>query len=656
MSDAPELSKTEHLKTGSRYLRGTIREELQNDAPNFTEDSYQLLKFHGTYQQDDRDQRKAKNPDGTRKGKQFIMMIRTRLPGGRCTAEQLLTELEMGDRFGNGTVRLTSRQGFQLHSVLKSNLRETIAGINAAKLSTIAACGDVSRNVMSCPAPIKNNPVRDEMYAMAARFAEHFKPKSQAYYEVWLRDLNDPESPQVNVTDPAAAFEVEPIYGLSYLPRKFKFGFGLPEDNCVDCYGNDCGFLAVHENDKILGYNVMVGGSMGQTVSRKDTFPAVGKRLAFVPPENLLDVATAIVSLQREHGNRVDRKRARMKYLVADWGIPKFKATVEEYYGHKIEDPHPTDVHDVDDHLGWREQGDGNLYLGLAIPDGRIADFEGGSQWKSALREILGQFGMECRVTALAGLILCDIPPEAKPEINTILRKHKIKLAEELSLLRRYSMACVALPTCGLAVTESERVIHDVIHAVEERIAQYGLAKERIAIHMTGCPNGCARPYTPDIGIVGKTLNKYTIYLGGNIIGTRIGFIYDDLVPLDNIADVVSPALAYYKQARESGEGFGDFCWRMGKEELQRYAGLLDEETNLLTGEVGTLSDVELTSLIDRFSEELSAEQLRHVVSEANTRLNNGSAANTDLARAVGTANTRFQVAASGGVRLEVRD
>src|SRR5690606_4649058 len=248
----------------------------------------------------------------------------------------------------------------------------------------------------------------------------------------------------------------------------------------------------------------------------------------------------------------------------------KFKAKVEEYYGQKIADPDPMDVHDVDDHLGWREQGDGNLYLGLAIPDGRIADFEGGSQWKTTIREIVGKFGMECRVTALAGLILCDIPPEAKPEINAILRKHKIKLAEELSLLRRYSMACVALPTCGLAVTESERVIHDIIHGVEERIAQYGLSKERIAIHMTGCPNGCARPYTPDIGIVGKSVGKYTIYLGGNIIGTRIGFIFEDMVPLEKIADVVSPALAYYKQARDPGEGFGDFCWRVGQEDLKR--------------------------------------------------------------------------------------
>lgn len=647
MSDAPELSKTEHLKAESRYLRGTLREELKTDAPDFTDDATQLLKFHGSYQQDDRDRRKEKNPDGTPKGRHFIMMVRTRLPGGRCTAAQLLAELDLADRFGNGTLRLTSRQGFQLHHILKRDIRQTIASINEAKLSTIAACGDVSRNVMSCPAPIRGDGVRDEMYAMAAKCAEHFKPKSAAYYEVWLRDLDEPESPQVNVTDPKAAFEVEPIYGLTYLPRKFKIGFALPEDNCIEVYANDLGFLTIHEHGKVIGYNVLVGGSMGQTPSRQDTFPAVGKRMAFVTPDQLIDVATAIVGVQRDNGNRSDRKRARMKYVVADWGVPKFKAKVEEYYGYPLPDPHPADVTDVDDHLGWREQGDGNWYLGLAVPDGRVADFEGGSQWKTAIREILAKYGMECRVTALAGLILCDIPAEAKPEINAILRKHKIKLAEELSLLRRYSMACVALPTCGLAVTESERVIHDVIHSVETRIAKYGLSRERIAIHMTGCPNGCARPYTPDIGIVGKTLNKYTIYLGGNVLGTRIGFIYEDTVPLDKIADVVSPALAYYKQARQNGESFGDFCWRVGKDDLQRYAKLLAAETQMLETELGTLSDTELTVLLDRFAEDLSCEQLQRTLAEGTHRLNNGSAGNGELSRAVTTAGRRLELTAA---------
>lgn len=645
MSDTPEPSKAEALKGSSRYLRGTLRDELKNDAPDFSDDATGLLKFHGSYQQDNRDKRKEKNPDGTPKGRHYIMMIRTRLPGGRCTAAQLLAELNLADRFGNGTLRATSRQGFQHHHVLKKNIRETIAGINAAKMSTIAACGDVSRNVMSCPAPIRNNGVRDEMYAMAAKCAEHFKPRTSAYYEVWLKDLDDPEAPEVNVTDPAAAFEVEPIYGLVYLPRKFKIGFALPEDNCVEVYANDLGFLTVHEHGKVIGYNVLVGGSMGQTPSRQDTFPAVGKRMAFITPDRLIDVATAIVGVQRDNGNRVDRKRARMKYVIADWGLPKFKAKVEEYFGGPLDDPHPADVTDTDDHLGWREQGDGKLYLGLAVPDGRIADFEGGTQWKSALRELLGKYGMDVRVTPNAAILLCDIDPAAKPDINATLRKHKVKLAEELSLLRRYAMACVALPTCGLAVAESERVIHDVVHEIEARIAKYGLSKERIVVHMTGCPNGCARPYTPDIGIVGKTLGKYTIYLGGNLLGTRIGFIYEDTVPLAKIPDVVSGPLAYYKQARQPGETFGDFCWRVGKDDLQRYAKLLAQETTTLEAELGALSDAELTVLLDRYAEDLSCEQLQRALGEGTHRLNNGSAENGELNRAVTDAGRRLELA-----------
>ena len=645
--DAPKLDKSEARKAQSRFLRGTLAEELKNDSPEFSEDALQLLKFHGSYQQDDRDLRKAKNPDGTPKGKHFIMMVRTRLPGGRCSAAQLLAELDIADRFGNGTLRATSRQGFQHHGILKSDIRETIRGINAAKMSTIAACGDVSRNVMSCPAPIKGDGVRDEMFAMAELCAEHFKPRGGAYYDVWLRDADDPEAPQIDVTDPAAALEVEPIYGLTYLPRKFKIGFALPDDNCIDVYTQDLGFLAIPEGGRVVGYNAIVGGGMGQTVSRKDTFPALGHRMAFVAPEQVIDVATAVVGVQRDFGGRTDRKRARLKYLIYDQGLDWFKAKVEEYYGHALPGPRDVDVTDVDDHLGWREQGDGNLYLGLAVPDGRIADFAGGSQWKTCLRELLTTYGMEVRVTALAGVILCDIPPAERPKIAAVLRKHKCAPAEELSLLRRNAMACVSLPTCGLAVAESERVIHDVVHAIEARVAKYGLANERIATHMTGCPNGCARPYTPDIGIVGKTLGKYTLYLGGNVIGTRLGFVYDDMIPLAEIADRVSGPLAYYKQARTPGETFGDFCARVGKDDLRRYSDLLAAETATLEGELGGLSDKELTVLLDRFTDDLSCEQLQRTLTEGTRRLSNGSAADADLKQAVNAAGKRLELAGS---------
>ena len=639
-----ELSKMEPLKAQSRYLRGTLREELGNDADHFSEDAAQLLKFHGSYQQDDRDLRKAKHADGTPKGKQFMMMVRTRIPGGRVTAAQFLMELDLCDRYGNGTLRATSRQGFQHHGIIKDDIAATIKAINETKLSTIGACGDVSRNVMSCPAPIKGDPVRDAMYDLAGRLAVQFQPRSSGYYEVWLRDADDPEAKEVNVTDPRAAFEIEPVYGLTYLPRKFKIGLALPEDNCIDVYTQDLGLLCIHEAGQVLGYNVLVGGGMGQTPSRTDTFPALGQRMAFVTPEQVIDVATAIVGVQRDHGNRVDRKRARMKYLIHDRGLAWFKEKVEEYYGQPLPEPHAADVTDTDDHLGWHEQGDGKLFVGLPVPDGRIADFEGGAQWKTALREILNKYGMEARVTALAGIILCDIPPDAKPDIAATLRKHGCAPAETLSLLRRNAMACVSLPTCGLAVAESERVIHDVVHDLETRIAQYGLSAERIAIHMTGCPNGCARPYTPDIGIVGKTLGKYTLYLGGNMIGTRLGFIYADLVPFDKLADTVSPALAYYKQSRQSGEGFGDFCARVGRDDLQRYADLMTTETTTLRDELGTLSDQELTTLLDRFAADLSCEQLQQALGEGSTRLNNGSAGEAELRQAVDAAGQRLEL------------
>ena len=572
------------------------------------------------------------------------MMVRTRLPGGRCTAAQLLAELDIADRFGNGTLRATSRQGFQHHGVVKGDIQATIRAINEAKLSTIAACGDVSRNVMACPAPIKNDGVRDEMHALSERVAQKLTPKSGAYYEVWLRDGDDPEAPEVNVTDPRAAFEVEPLYGLYYLPRKFKVGIALPEDNCIDIHTQDLGFLTIAEGGKVVGYNVLVGGGMGQTPSRKDTFPRLAEPMAFVTPEQAVDVAVAVVGVQRDFGNRQDRKRARMKYLIHDRGLAWFKQKVEEYYGGPLPEPRPVFVTDTDDHLGWRAQGDGNWYLGLPVPDGRIADFEGGSQWKSCLRELLTAYGMECRVTALAGILLCDINPDDKPAVNAILKKHGCKPAEQLSLLRRNAMACVSMPTCGLAVAESERVIHDVVHSIEARIAQYGLSGERIAIHMTGCPNGCARPYTPDIGIVGKSLAKYTLYLGGNVMGTRLAFIYDDLIPFEKLADTVSAPLAYYKQARNSGESFGDFCARVGKDDLQRYAGLMKEENAVLDGELGRLNDKELAVLLNQFAGELNCEQLQRALAEGSTRLNNGSANNGELKQAVTNASGRLEL------------
>jgi sulfite reductase (ferredoxin) len=563
MSDPgqPKLSKEEFLKEGSRQLRGSIAQELANDqADSFVEDNAKLLKHHGTYQQDDRDARKEKTVEGVRRGKAYMFMVRTRVPGGKVTAGQLLAELDLCDRYGNGTLRITSRQGLQLHGVVKKNLREAIRGINRTLLTTLAACGDVERNVMCCPAPFEGNPIRREMQQMADRVAEHLKPRTTGYYEIWL---SDDEGNQIDATEFKPADE--PIYGARYLPRKFKTAFALPEDNCVDIYSNDLGFVAIVEDGAIQGYNVLVGGGMGVTPSAHKTFPAVARRMAFARPDQVIAVAEAVVKVQRDFGNREDRKVARLKYLIANWGLVAFKAKVEEYLGEPLPEPHPADITDVDDHLGWHEQGDGRLFLGINIENGRIKD-EGDLRIKTGLRVLLEKYGMRGRLTPLQSLILCDIEPAQRRTVEAILADHGIRPVEELSLLRRYAIACPAFPTCGLSITESERVMPQLIDALDAELARLDLSGERISVHMTGCPNGCARPYTPDIGLVGKTLGKYTILVGGNATGTRLNFIYKDLVPFDEIVPSLSPLLARFKAQRHNGESFGDFCQRLGKE------------------------------------------------------------------------------------------
>jgi sulfite reductase (ferredoxin) len=566
-AEETKRSKLEFLKEGSRQLRGTLVEELSNDDAAFSADASQLLKHHGSYMQDDRDVRKQKNPDGTKKGKAYSCMVRTRIPGGRVTADQFLAELDLCDQLANGTVRITSRQGFQLHGVLKSNLRETIQAINASNLTTLAACGDVNRNVMCCPAPYKNNPVHDQMQALSQELAEHFRPKSTAYHEIWLTD-EDGNRENVTEFQPVE----EPIYGKYYLPRKFKMAIALPDDNCIDIYTQDLGFLAVVEGDQIVGYNVIVGGGMGRTPSAEKTFPRVGDKMTYVTCEQVLAVAEAVVKVQRDFGNREDRKRARLKYLVHDWGLAKFKAKVEEYFGGSLPDPHPSDVTGVEDHMGWHEQGDGKLFLGINIENGRIKD-EGDLRLKTGLRAVLQKYGMDTRLTALQSVILCDIDPADKADIEALLTEHGIQLAENLSLVRRFSIACPAFPTCGLSITESERVMPEVVDQLEAVISEHGLEDQKIAVHMTGCPNGCARPYTPDIGLVGRAVGKYTLFLGGNPEGTRVGFIYRDMVPMDEIASTVSPLLASYRSDRQNGESFGDYCHRLGKDQLEALAG-----------------------------------------------------------------------------------
>ena len=573
MSDQPQTpaakpSAVELTKIASHYLAGDIAQELVDSAPGFGKASVQLLKNHGTYQQDDREQRKAK--EGAKSTREISFMVRTRVPGGKLTAAQLLAQIDLGDELANGTVRLTTRQAIQHHGIVKGDLKATIQRINEIQLTTLAACGDVERNMMCCPAPIRNNPVREEMQLMADKLAEHLAPRTLAYHEIWLTDPDTGEESLVG--GGSEGKEIEPIYGPTYLPRKFKTAFALPEDNCTDIYANDLGLLAVHEQGKILGYNVLAGGGMGVTPSAAKTFPALAKRLGFVKPEDVLDIATAIVKVQRDFGNRSDRKVARLKYTIHTMGLENFRAKVEEYFGKPLAPCHPADVHAFDDHIGWCDQCDGKHFYGLNVENGRIHD-TGDFRLKTALRQILNDVKPGVRITAHQSLLFTDLAAADRVRITEILHAHGVKTSEEISTLRRWSMACVALPTCSLAVAESERVLPGLIDSLEPEVAKLGLSQEAFTLRMTGCPNACARPYNSDIGIVGRTLGKYTIFLGGRLLGDRLNAAYKDVVPFDDLCREITAVLACYKAERSHGESLGDFCHRKGVDGVRTWAG-----------------------------------------------------------------------------------
>jgi len=565
MSEAKEekpaekkLSAVEVFKQESNYLAGPIPEELVDENEFFGKASIQLLKHHGTYQQDNRDSRK-------KSGKSYSFMVRTTIPGGKLNSEQLLAELDLCDELGNTTLRITTRQGLQLHGILKSDLRQTIRRINETQLTTLAACGDVERNVMCSPCPYKGDPVYDQMQEMADKIAKHLQPRTKAYHELWLTDQQTGEK-QLAGGGPNGDV-IEPIYGPTYLPRKFKTGIGLPGDNSADIYSQDLGLLGICEAWNIVGYNVLVGGGFGTTPSAKKTFAAIAQPMCFVTTTQTVDVAEAIVKVQRDFGNRADRKVARLKYLIHNWGLDRFKQKVEEYYGAELPAPRLVAVNAFNDGMGWHAQGDGRWFYGLNVENGRIKD-EGLYRLKSALRQICTELRPPLRLTAHQSIIFCDLEEADRPRLEKILREHCVPLTEETSAARRWSIACPALPTCGLAITESERVLPSMIDQLEAELDQLGLGEEVFTTRMTGCPNGCARPYNSDIGLVGKTADKYTIFLGGRVEGDRLNFVYKDKVPTAEVVSTLVSVFRFFKTARQNGESFGDFCHRQGAEQL----------------------------------------------------------------------------------------
>jgi sulfite reductase (ferredoxin) len=554
MSDKP-LSAVEKVKEESRGLRGDLGEQLVSGSDHFSDTGAQLLKFHGTYQQEDRDQRRERRGTDSEPHHQF--MVRCKIPGGVLTGEQYLVIDELADRYGNGTLRVTTRQGNQFHGVLKGDLKATIRAVNDVLVTTLGACGDVVRNVISCPAPVAGG-LRAAVLQVARQLSDHLLPRTQAYHEIWL------DGEQVAGGPP----EVDPIYGTRYLPRKFKVAFAFPDDNCCDVHSNDLGFLAVTQGDRLAGFNVLVGGGMGRTHGKTDTYPRLADTLGFAKAGEAVAVAEAVVKVQRDHGNRSDRRHARLKYLLEAQGLDWFRDQVERQLGRRLAPAAAVEVAAIEDHLGWHEQGNGRSFLGVFIENGRIRDGED-RRLRTALRRVVETIGSGVHFTPQQNLLLTDIPDRQRRLVDKILSDHGVAGHRALSVVRRWSMACPALPTCGLAVAEAERVLPDVVADLEGELERLGVADAVLTVRMTGCPNGCARPYTADLAFVGRSLNKYGVFVGGSMLGTRLGTLYADLVPRDRLVATVRPLFERYRDERLDDERFGDFCYRVGIDALR---------------------------------------------------------------------------------------
>jgi sulfite reductase (ferredoxin) len=563
-SNERKPSPTEGIKEASRWLRGTLADELSQDSDHFNEENKQLLKFHGSYQQEDRDARKNRSKAGV--SKHYMFMVRLKLPGGKMSGKQFLALDDIAGAHGNSTLRLTTRQSIQFHGILKGQLRQAIRGMNAALISTLGACGDVNRNVIACPAPLNDQP-RREGQRLADAIAAHLAPRSKAYHDVWLN--GERMSPDAEQSD-----GVEPIYGKVYLPRKFKTAFGLPHDNCVDLYANDLGFLAAIENGHVVGYNVAIGGGMGRTSGNVNTFPHLAQSLCFVEPDKVVAIAEAVVKFFRDTGNRADRKRARLKYVVHDWGIHRVREVfARDYWSKPLQLPRELPISDVDLHHGWHPQSDGKLFVGLSIESGRIKD-DGNLRLRTGLRTIVERFNPIVRITTQQDILLGDIDPANRSTIDMILADHGIPRPETLSNVRKWSMACPAIPTCGLAITESERTLPAMVTELHSMLQSLGLADETLSVRMTGCPNGCARPYQSDVGLVGRSGDKYTLFVGGSYKGDRLNFVLQDLVPRDRIVPTLKTLLERFRAERRESEGFGDWCTRLGMEALCGMLGI----------------------------------------------------------------------------------
>lgn len=544
--DAATHSDVEKIKVESNYLRGTITPSLKNQITGaVADDDLMLIKFHGIYQQDDRDIRNER-----RKQKLeplYSFMIRARVPGGVASSEQYIQMADLATNYSSGSLRLTTRQAYQWHGVFKRNLKTTIAGINQSMLDTIAACGDVNRNVMSNPLP-ETSSIHAEIYEWSKKISEHLLPKTKAYHEIWL------DGKKVESTE-------EPLYGDTYLPRKFKTAIAIPPYNDVDVYANDLGFVAIIEQGQLVGFNVLVGGGMGSSHGDNSTYPRVANLIGFCSLEQVLAVAENVVKVQRDFGNREVRKHARLKYTIDRLGIDGFKEKLFTYQGFELSKAKPFEFEHNADRYGWMQDENGQWHLTLYIHSGRIIDSED-SKLFSGLLEIAKIHDGEFRISPNQNMIISNIQPAIKSEIETLLKNHNISIGEAESPTRLNSLACVAFPTCSLAMAEAERYLPSFITKLEQLLDKYSLKEQPINVRMTGCPNGCARPFLGEIGLVGKGPGKYNLYLGASHTGDRLNKLYRENINEKSILQVLEPIIEDYSKARKEDESFGDFVIR----------------------------------------------------------------------------------------------
>ncbi|MEO8026637.1 MAG: NADPH-dependent assimilatory sulfite reductase hemoprotein subunit [Bryobacteraceae bacterium] len=550
MSSTPiPVSPAERLKESSQHLRGSLLDELGTQTPEFSKPATTLLKFHGIYQQTDRDLRKS----GT---KEHSFMIRIGIPGGQLTADQYLQLDRLADAVGDSTLRITSRQDIQYHRVSKHELQDLLRAMDAVGLSSWAACGDVVRNTTAQASPLRASE-QAQILPYLLEISKELKPKSAAYAEVWV----DGER--------AASFEgaepeIEPLYGETYLPRKFKIGFALEGDNATDVYSNDVGIVPDFSRDGLLqGFTILAGGGMGMSNGVKASHPRLADPVCYVAPEHLTATVKAIVTIHRDFGNRSNRKLARLKYVLDAWGVDKFTEELRLRVEHPLQAPKALTWQSATDPLGWHQQEDGNWFLGLRVVSGRIQD-DAQMNLRAALRRIVELFQPEIRLTAQQNLLIAGVAEEYRGAVDLILSDNHVRQAAELPPVLRHSMACPALPTCGQALTEAERVLPQIAEGIQAELDRAGLPREAVQVRVTGCPNGCARPFTAEIGIVGQSVDLYSLYLGGSPVGTRLAYLFAHNLKRSEIPQTLAPIFSRFAKERPSSESFGDWWHRSG--------------------------------------------------------------------------------------------